>query len=165
MDTSRNHRQCTADECNHWDIEWPGEISLQVVLDPSLTNIHGEGLKHRWSEEREERLIRGGEGIIFIYYAVTYYFLYRSTTVTGLFHKDTNLRQDPLDLSFWSFLTFLHHGIEEEERHLLWKCYENSKEKLVKCATEVARLRRVSIQSCTQNRPSPKVQSLSRDWI
>ena len=22
------------------------------------------------------------------------------------------LRQDPLDLSFWSFLTFLHHGIE-----------------------------------------------------
>ena len=29
------------------------------------------------------------------------------------------LRQDPLDLSFWSFLTFLHHGIEEVERHLL----------------------------------------------
>ena len=31
------------------------------------------------------------------------------------------LRQDPppLNLSFWSFLTFLHHGIEEVERHLL----------------------------------------------
>ena len=30
------------------------------------------------------------------------------------------LRQDPpLDLSFWSFLTFLHHGIEEVERHIL----------------------------------------------
>ena len=30
------------------------------------------------------------------------------------------LRQDPpLDLSFWSVLTFLHHGIEEVERHLL----------------------------------------------
>ena len=28
------------------------------------------------------------------------------------------LRQDPLDLIFWSFLTFLHHGIEEVERHL-----------------------------------------------
>ena len=27
--------------------------------------------------------------------------------------------QDPLDLSFWSFLTFLHHVIEEVERHLL----------------------------------------------
>ena len=27
----------------------------------------------------------------------------------------------------------------------------NSKEKLVKCATEVARLHKVSIQSCTQN--------------
>ena len=25
----------------------------------------------------------------------------------------------PLDLSFWSFLTFLHHGIEEVERHFL----------------------------------------------
>ena len=25
----------------------------------------------------------------------------------------------PLDLSFWSFLTFLQHGIEEVERHLL----------------------------------------------
>ena len=25
----------------------------------------------------------------------------------------------PLDLSFWSFLTFLHHGIEDVERHLL----------------------------------------------
>ena len=25
----------------------------------------------------------------------------------------------PRDLSFWSFLTFLHHGIEGVERHLL----------------------------------------------
>ena len=33
-----------------------------------------------------------------------------------------------------------------------------SKEKLVKCAAEVARLYRVSIQSCTQNQLSPKVQ-------
>ena len=40
-----------------------------------------------------------------------------------------------------------------------------SKEKLVKCATEFARLQRVSIQSCTQNQPSPKVQSRSGDWI
>ena len=29
-------------------------------------------------------------------------------------------RQDPpLELSFWSFLTFLYHGIEKIERHLL----------------------------------------------
>ena len=42
---------------------------------------------------------------------------------------------------------------------------KNSKEKLVKCAIKVARLQKVSIQSCTQKRPSPKVQSLSRDWI
>ena len=30
----------------------------------------------------------------------------------------------PLDLSFWSFLTFLHHGIEKVERHLLRKFYK-----------------------------------------
>ena len=28
-----------------------------------------------------------------------------------------SLRQDPLDLSFWSFLTFLHHGIDDVEGH------------------------------------------------
>ena len=70
-----------------------------------------------------------------------------------------------LDLSFWSFLTFLHHGVEKVEGHLVWKLHKNSKEKLVKCATEVAPLHKVSIQSRTQNRPSPKVQSLSQDWI
>ena len=30
----------------------------------------------------------------------------------------------PLDLSFCSFFTFLHHGIEEVKRHLLWKFYK-----------------------------------------
>ena len=35
---------------------------------------------------------------------------------------------------------------------------------MVKCATKVARLHKVSIQSCTQNRPSLKVQSRSGDW-
>ena len=39
------------------------------------------------------------------------------------------LRQDPLDLSFWSFLTFLHHGIEEIERLLLWKFYKKIRRK------------------------------------
>ena len=34
-----------------------------------------------------------------------------------------------LDLSFWSFLTFLHHGIEEVERHLLWNFYKNIRRK------------------------------------
>ena len=33
------------------------------------------------------------------------------------------LKAGPLDLSFWSFLTFLHHGIEKVERHLLWKLH------------------------------------------
>ena len=34
-------------------------------------------------------------------------------------HACLPILRQPLDLSFWSFLTFLHHGIEEEERHLL----------------------------------------------
>ena len=39
-----------------------------------------------------------------------------SASVAELF----NLRQDPpLELSFWSFLTFLHHSIEEVKTHLL----------------------------------------------
>ena len=41
-----------------------------------------------------------------------------------------SLRQDPLDLSFWSFLTFLHHGIEEGERHHLWKFHKKFKGKV-----------------------------------
>ena len=57
---------------------------------------------------------------------------------------------------FGQFLLFLHHGIEEAERHPLWKLHKNSKEKLVKCATEDARLYRVSLQSCTQYRPPSK---------
>ena len=31
--------------------------------------------------------------------------------------------------SFWSFLTFLHHGIEEVERHLLWKLHKKIERK------------------------------------
>ena len=31
----------------------------------------------------------------------------------------SELRQDPLDLCLWSFLTFLHHGIDKVEKHLL----------------------------------------------
>ena len=90
----------------------------------------------------------------------------QSQSVIFILSEKLKAGPPPLDLSFWTFLTFLHHGIEEVKRHLLWKFYiKNSKEKLVKCATEVGRLHRVSIQSCTQNRPSPKVQSLSRDLI
>ena len=43
--------------------------------------------------------------------------------ISTLNSSPSTLRHDPLDLSFWSFLTFLHHGIEEIERHLLWKFY------------------------------------------
>ena len=38
-------------------------------------------------------------------------------------------RRTPLDLSFWSFLTFLHHDIEEVEGHLLWQFYKNIRRK------------------------------------
>ena len=78
-------------------------------------------------------------------------------------YNGVNGVQDPLDLSFWSFLTFLHHDLETVEGILCENCIKISNKKLVKCATEVARLCRVSIQSCTQNWQSSKVQSLSRD--
>ena len=39
------------------------------------------------------------------------------------------LRQDPLDLSFGRFWLFLHHGIEEVQRHFLWK-FKKEKENL-----------------------------------
>ena len=62
------------------------------------------------------------------------------------------LRQEPLDLSF------LQHGMEEEGASSVKISLKTSKEKLVNCATEVAHLHRVSIQSCTQRWPSRKVQ-------
>ena len=35
----------------------------------------------------------------------------------------------PLDVSFWSLYTFLHHGIKDVERHLLWKVYKKIRRK------------------------------------
>ena len=67
------------------------------------------------------------------------------------------LRQDHLLwLEFWPFLTFLHHGIEKIERHLLWKLHKirrkswsNVPPKLLACirflckvAHKIARLRK-----------------------
>ena len=51
------------------------------------------------------------------------------------FHKDSLSGKKvkagpPLDLSFWSFLTFLLHGIEEVESHLLWKFHKKFKGKV-----------------------------------
>ena len=69
------------------------------------------------------------------------------------------LQAGPLDLSFWSFLTFFAPWYRRSiEASSVKTSQKNSKQKLVKCATEVARLRKVSIQSCTQNWPSPKIQ-------
>ena len=63
----------------------------------------------------------------------TYYrkghFVSFPTTAPDARHKSWNLRQDPLDLSFWSFFTFLHHGIDEVERHLLWKFHKKIQRK------------------------------------
>ena len=55
-----------------------------------------------------------------------YYWVTANTAVTVSPNKVGNAIDDwlllpppPLDLSFWSYLTFLHHGIEEVERYLL----------------------------------------------
>ena len=39
------------------------------------------------------------------------------------------IKAGPLDLSFWSFLSFLHYGIEDVERHLLWKFHNKIQRK------------------------------------
>ena len=48
---------------------------------------------------------------------------------TFLFKTTSFKAGPPLDLSFWSFFTFLHHGIEEVKRHLLSKFYEKIRRK------------------------------------
>ena len=42
----------------------------------------------------------------------------------------SSIKAGPLDLSFWSFLTFLHHGIEKGGRYLLWKFHKKLKGKV-----------------------------------
>ena len=55
-----------------------------------------------------------------------------------------SIRQDPLELSFWSFLTFFApwYGRSREASSVKIS-YNNSKEMLVKYATEVADVHRV----------------------
>ena len=55
-----------------------------------------------------------------------------SSCAKDWFHLNmSSIKAGPhLDLSFWSFLTFLHHGIEEVERHLLWKFHKKFKRKV-----------------------------------
>ena len=53
----------------------------------------------------------------------------RGMSTKSLVQINAILRQDPLDLGFWSFLTFLHRGIEKVERHLLWKCHKKIQRK------------------------------------
>ena len=45
------------------------------------------------------------------------------------FVHDGKIKAGPLDLSFWSFLTFLHHSIEQVETHLLWKFHKKIQRK------------------------------------
>ena len=54
-----------------------------------------------------------------------------STVLVSMRFLKVVLRQDPppLDLSFWSFLTFLHHGIEKVDMHLLWKFHKKIQRK------------------------------------
>ena len=72
-----------------------------------------------------------------------------NTVIAAISVRD--LRQDSLYLSFWSFSTFFAPWYRRSREASSVKISQkNSKEKLVKCATEVARLHKVSIQSCTQ---------------
>ena len=60
------------------------------------------------------------------------------------------LRQDPLIWVFGHFWLFAPWYRKCREAFFVKISWKNSKEKLVKCATKVGRLHKVSIQSCTQ---------------
>ena len=45
-------------------------------------------------------------------------------------NKNGGLKAGPLDLSIWSFLTFLHDGIETVEGHLLQKLHKKIQRKV-----------------------------------
>ena len=66
----------------------------------------------------------------------------------------------PLDLGFWSFLTFLHSGIEEVERHLLWKFHKkNSKGKFSGRLTSGSRpAQAVTSPFCQRSKDEGKLQ-------
>ena len=67
---------------------------------------------------------------------------------------------------FWVYFDFFVSWYRRSREASFVKIsIKTSKERLVKYATEVARLLRVSLQSCTHYRPSPKVQSRWGDWI
>ena len=88
-----------------------------------------------------------------------------SETTKSLLRQDTPPPPGPPWFEFLViFDFFLHHGIEQVAAHLLWKFHKkNSKEKLVKYATEVARLHKVSKQSSTQNRPFSESSNRARE--
>ena len=41
--------------------------------------------------------------------------------------KMSQIKAGPLELSFWSYSTFLHHGIQKVEGHLVWKLHKKFK--------------------------------------
>ena len=52
---------------------------------------------------------------------------------------------DPFWFEFFAFFDYLHNGLYKVGRHFLWKRHtKKSKEKLVKCAIEVAHLERLN---------------------
>ena len=93
----------------------------------------------------------------------------KNEEVTEGINADMQLRQDPPPPPWFEFLVifdfFAPWYRKSSDASSVKISLKNSKEKLVKCATEVARLHRASTQSCTQKRPSPKVQWRSGDLI
>ena len=62
-----------------------------------------------------------------VFFSVFRFFFHRYSPFSSIFLS--KLRQDPLDLSFWSFLTFLHHDIENVLTHLLWEFHKKIQRK------------------------------------
>ena len=83
--------------------------------------------------------------------------------VDGVVHRNIRTFLYIFSSRFWSVKSF--KILSECESRIVGRSPNFAKEQLVKCATKVALLHKVSIQSCTQNRASQEVQSRSGDWI
>ena len=122
-----SYRQAALDKYLHL---CPGELAQRL---PTLPPVHNRPrlCQGRWHSAYHHWLLLTTALTVYLHACM----LRRAGTApTGIASYQQPapdiLRQDPpLDLSFWSFLTFLHHGIEEVEKHLLRKFYKKIRRK------------------------------------
>ena len=103
-------------------LPWTSSLRSQILLSKRRSGYYGKTLDEAVSNFFFEPSLSEKFGLWKI--PIGNHIHLNLTSMCGF-----SLNPPPLDLSFWSFLIFLHHGIEEVERHLLWKCYKKIRRK------------------------------------